>query len=379
MTVDVSGTEQFSDPYEWLLAVPDFQNPTARQYMRIHTLDIYFWVLNDTIAFYDVIQQALNKSQLEIPSSISQKLDEQRYQSRQQQEEQQRQQQQQPPINSIIQNLEHVALSDPAYSRNEGLGGVSPSISPALEHPLSPVSRQPAPVGALESQGVPKENTPNQAADYTPLVYNPAAPAAPEAIAPREKTPPPPDGATGTGLQAAALDQAPPAYPGFQPPQNYGYPSYSPFSGFGVPPSSTSSLGNLPALGPSPSSLSFGPSHASQPRLPFTSLPPSSVMDPNAHLLSTAPPVTQQPSYDFAPPATNGLQPPVGGYSNYYYSQLPQGVQRSMTSGGEYDIHRMAYRPTEGEHQVAYSEKAEEKKGNIQNKFNKFLKKLDSI
>ncbi len=58
------------------------------------------------------------------------------------------------------------------------------------------------------------------------MAYNPAAPAAPEPIAHREKTPPPPDAHGGTGLSAAAQHDHSSSYSGPPQQQHPSYPSY---------------------------------------------------------------------------------------------------------------------------------------------------------
>ena len=63
--------------------------------------------------------------------------------------------------------------------------------------------QQPHSPESLSASSNTNKSAPVQA-DFAPMAYNPAAPPAPEPIAHREKTPPPPDAADGTGLAAAA-------------------------------------------------------------------------------------------------------------------------------------------------------------------------------
>src|SRR5699024_9244484 len=60
------------------------------------------------------------------------------------------------------------------------------------------------------------EEAAEEARDFTPMAYNPAAPAAPESIRAREKTPPPEDGGVNPLAAAVAYDQQP--FPGGMPP-----------------------------------------------------------------------------------------------------------------------------------------------------------------
>lgn len=150
------------------------------------------------------------------------------------------------PMSPVVQNLEHMAVSDPAYngqSRNpQSQSAVSPVSSFASHNipPPPPPQAVHSPSPALSDLSQPGrhsavDNKPQPS--FTPMAYNPAAPPAPEPIAHREKTPPPEDGDTGTGLaHAAKHDQGyvpgPPAG-GYQigqgPPVTFG-------SGYAAPP-----------------------------------------------------------------------------------------------------------------------------------------------
>jgi len=182
-----------------------------------------------------------------------------------------------------------------------------------------------------------------------PMAYNPAAPAAPEPIAHREKTPPPSDGGTGTGLAAAAKHDTGPRYAGVpqdhqrsdQPTPHQAYFSGLPQQGhpsmptFSNPPQCSSPAGtqrtysgNLPPPpppgGPSPHHqtqvqaqrpFSFAPSPVGQQDTPPTSPPahqqtfnrqPS--FGPNAApTTSTTPQFATSPQY----------QPSHSQYANY--------------------------------------------------------------
>ncbi len=119
---------------------------------KLHSLDIYFWTQQDALQFVNGVRRVLPAIQVEV-------LDEPAP----------------PPLpsvadmSSVVQKLEKAALSsDNHYAQRPN--GV-PSFAPP---PLSAVSAE-------------LSSTPPQS--YAPIAYNPAAPPAPEAIAPRDKTP----------------------------------------------------------------------------------------------------------------------------------------------------------------------------------------------
>ncbi|KAL9095915.1 MAG: hypothetical protein Q9165_001913 [Trypethelium subeluteriae] len=97
-------------------------------------------------------------------------------------------------MSSVVQKLEQVAVTKPFQGRrSDSLSTNQSSSAPSMTRGTT-ASSPPA-----ESRSV-----------FVPMAYNPAAPAAPEPIKHREKTPPPIDAEDGTGLAAAAMhDQAP--------------------------------------------------------------------------------------------------------------------------------------------------------------------------
>lgn len=259
-------------------------------------------------------------------------------------------------VSPLVQHLENAAISDS-----------SPRNSPRQN-----VEAQ-APQRSQESP-----QTTGSATSFQPLAYNPAAPAAPEPIRHREKTPPPVDAETGTGLTAAAYaDQASIAPqsslsrpPYGQIPSSQGYlpqassqtpsavtPGYVPSA---VQPAA-SSVGSLPPPPPlSPPNQSSStqqipklgsPQHAAGPSNPDSNIraPPS----PASQILGNAQPGVHQPMQHVQPHYTDYLGAtghqspgPIGGYSNYSYTQQqPQSQQNT----DNYGLHSQVYRPTQDE------------------------------
>ena len=97
-------------------------------------------------------------------------------------------------MSPVVQQLENMAVKDPAYQNGQtrnsrttsNVGGVSSTV---------------ATIPQATEQGTPKAT---DSTSFQPLAYNPAAPAAPEPIKHREKTPPPIDADEGTGIALAA-------------------------------------------------------------------------------------------------------------------------------------------------------------------------------
>lgn len=121
------------------------------------------------------------------------------------------------PLSPVVQNLEHMAVSDPAYNGQNrhsdrlAQSAVSP-VSSLTGHNIPPpppggppqTARSPSPaLSDLSDPGPRSAVDAKQESNFTPMAYNPAAPPAPEPIAHREKTPPPDDGDAGTGLSHA--------------------------------------------------------------------------------------------------------------------------------------------------------------------------------
>ncbi|KAI9715485.1 MAG: hypothetical protein M1812_005961 [Candelaria pacifica] len=371
----------------WHLVALD-QRKENRLLFRVHTIDIYLWTEKDASRLLESMRRILAPTQIQLTETNSS------------------QPQDSSTLSSVVQKLEHAAISDPAYGHKEG------SNMPSMSFPPPPISQ---PHGTTENQST---NAQQQSADYAPLDYNPAAPAAPEPIRHREKTPPPPDADSGTGLNAAfAADQgqtyAPPplqqtaSYPPPPPPSDqqthYGgppqrQPSFGPAAALSSPPPTGSPYGQHQPLAGSP----FGPPQRTSTFPPppppqgtgIVGAPPAQQyahsfspppQDLNAHSQSQvnsalqSPPLhspppqgysspygqppqqnyfqqqnpqsQQQQPYGSYPPQSQQMQsppiqsPPIGGYSSYQYGHPQQ--QQSQTEA--YNVHNQIYRPTESE------------------------------
>ena len=437
VTLEVDGTSQTDpspssargrDPDEWRLASADPRDPGTTKY-RLHTIEFYFWMQEDAKLILDILKRLLDRRQLDLDE-----LD------------QEPQVDHHDMVSPVVQNLENVAISDPAYHKTK-------TQQPVAAQPQSAQIPPPPPPPALQSTPHAQEPTtiPSKVVDdarnparasqpdhnYTPLAYNPAAPAAPEPIAHREDTPPPVDGSDGTGLSAAIHDnpyahqqqhqQQPYGVPpgphpnpyghyGSPPPQNLGPPTTSP-----PPPSFGPNAGATP--------ISFGSQATTSPRTSigtgFSNQPPSAASpdgsrhpsiaaqtyapsggDPNAHIFGQPPPVQTpgsqfyqsisqphkplqhvQPQYaDYLASGQAAQQAPAGGFSNYQYGQAAQ-QQPPATAGNPYDVHSQFYRPTEAEHQTHHhsrpsrtSSSSQQKPSNaekIEKGVGRFLKKIE--
>ena len=308
-------------------------------------------------------------------------------------------------MSSVVQQLESVAVSD----RNLGNGKISTPISASSSLPPPPaVSSAPTPsthtyttsrpVSPLESSAtqIPaKPFEPSQS--YATLAYDPAAPAAPEPVKHREKTPPPPDAAAGTGLGNASFGA--PSHSAMAEYPTQGYPAASMAYSSPPPSASLTQPGQMPPYithHNSSGSLSFAPPPAAvttsapvqtagQPAtMPLSSPPPDSganihpnasapgsktasmafsppPQDPNLHfnrqqsfshqsMTSQYAPAQQAPYLDRhasqPTPQQPQIQPPLGGYVEYSYNQPNS---QAPHSGNPYSIHSQVYRPTEAE------------------------------
>lgn len=305
---------------EWHLPTYDPRNENMYHY-KLHSLDIYFWTQQSALQFVNGVRRVLPPGQVEV-------LDEPG-----------------PPpqpagMSSVVQKLESVAISDPQY------GTPKPSSQP------------PPPSFAPPPSAPPPTEAPAPAS-FAPMAYNPAAPAAPEAVRHREKTPPPDEDPLNPLAVAVAYDyHKQPFTPGIPPPSQF------PPSGMmspGLPPQGMASPGLPPPHfgAPNPglhrAATMPVPMHAglASPGLasPYgAGFPGSPGMPP--------PPQPQQVQYhqqmphtqSTPPMASPGLPPPgASGYPNHTYGQ---------GGGQEYSIHQQLYRP-DGEVAQAYQPKPE--------------------
>ncbi|KEF51010.1 uncharacterized protein A1O9_12936 [Exophiala aquamarina CBS 119918] len=381
------------DPDEWRLASADPRDAGTTKY-RIHTIDLYFWMQEDAKLILDIFERLLDRHQLDL-DEIDPEPDSGHH----------------DVVSPVVQNLENVAISDPAYHKGKHQevnvpqphgAQLPPPPPPPPTLQATPQAQQPASDADPSVKGL----QPDQ--NYTPLAYNPAAPAAPEPIAHREDTPPPVDGDDGTGLSAAMHDNPYAHQPPPPPQQHYGVPPgpqpgayghygsppgqpYGPHTTSPAPPSFGPNAGSQPSFGPhavpSPrTSIGTGfsppppnatsPDGSRHPSLAAQTYSPNSG-DPNAHIFGQQPPV-QSPGAQFYQTITQPHKPlqhvhpqypdylasgqaappqPQGGYSSYQYGQAAQQQQPSATAGNPYDVHSQFYRPTEDEHQTRHHSK----------------------
>ncbi|KAI1077688.1 hypothetical protein F5B20DRAFT_551009 [Whalleya microplaca] len=362
------------DPSQWHLPTYDPRNENKYHY-KLHSLDIYFWTQNDALQFVNGVRRVLPPSQVEVadepgpPPSHSHSY----HQSH--------------DVNPLVQKLENAAISDPAHSSPQPppQGAIIPSFAPPPTEPSHPHPHQGA-------------GTSPQA--FAPIPYNPAAPAAPEQIKHREKTPPPPDEDGHDPLAAAVVRDSHPAVAA--PPYTPGYGAPTPFSpslpppppagntGFPGPPMQhhpgLASPGIVsPLASPGLQSPGFPPPHSqfghlhrasTMPASPGAALQspygthfpgspgfaPTPQLPPQqtAHVHHTpTPPQAQAVQSPGLPPHAQAVQSPdlpPGGYAQFNYAN-PGG----SGSGGsvDYGIHQQLYRPTEHEHAVKYKPKVE--------------------
>ncbi|KAJ6044046.1 uncharacterized protein N7446_002243 [Penicillium canescens] len=420
--------------HEWRLPSGDPRDdPTDfRDFPRLHTLDIYFWGQEDATQFLDTAEQVLPSSQVETDREPAPQPEQ--------------------PLSSVVQQLENVAVSDPAYQNGQTRNSRSDTQTTAPQPPQGPGIPQttsfppPPPSGPPADQNSSTGHSPAEEkkdpASFAPLPYNPAAPAAPEPIKHREKTPPPEDAMDGTGLAAAvaAVNGVP-----YTPPHQV-IGGVGGVAGFASPPPSNSTPG-LSYAGP-PTTIIGPPGYASPP--PSTGLQHtgsfsshSSIQSPGLPVpsysqsflsgagsqqwnasaspqrsgsMSFAPPPPQpqdanaspqrQGSMSFAPPPQDpnarlydqhiyggSQQPsiqeiqqqastpvPMGGFSNYSYDKAPS-QQPRQPGASEYDIHSQAYRPTEaeaGSHYQKYAQKAMKNPGQRPRKLEDKAERLES-
>ena len=279
-----------NDPNEWHLPTYDPRNENKYHY-KLHSLDIYFWTQVDALQFVNGIRRVLPPAQVEV-------LDEPAPPSRA------------PEASSVVQQLERVALNE------SGGSGKQPEQAPA---------------------------------SFVPMAYNPAAPAAPEAVQHREKTPPPDDGAVNPLAMAVAYDTQPQQFPAGVPPPPPGGPG-------------------LPGPPGHPASQFGGGPHPGLQR--------SSTMPIHAGLASPG----LHNSYGNAFPGSPGFAPlpPQAAHSQYQ----PQASALSPINTGrqDYSVHQQVYRPGEAEQPSKYAagkQRLDEQTGRLERGVGGMLKKIE--
>jgi hypothetical protein len=352
-----SSKQPANDTSQWHLPTFDPRNETKYLY-RLNSMDIYFWTKEDA-------QQFLNAARRVLPPSQVRVLDEP---------------EQLPAytntMSPVVQRLENVAISDPGY--RDGRTRNSKTTS-TLSFPGPPGSATPAA----------SENS----AEFAPMAYNPAAPAAPEAIRHREKTPPPEDGTANPLTTAAAMEQGqlphhivlppPPQFqqrysgfgvsssiqsPGLQSPYNAPLPSAGLQSPYGQP-----TLQHATGFPPPPPSAT----QAATPQVSHINYPGSpGLANPMASPLGSPIPSGSHAPLQ-SPPITS---PPPGGFSSYQYTTVA-----GQPLSNDYSIHQQVYRPTEGESTVKFSDKPpgqprgkfEDRAEKVEKRVGGFLKKFE--
>jgi hypothetical protein len=344
---------------------------------RLHTLDIYFWTPEDAGLFQDSLQRVLQPHQLHITRNPSATPIHSEHKN--------------DALSPVIARLESAAISQ---------SSPSPSHSMTQSFPGPPTA--PAPASSPPAAGP----------GYAPMAYNPAAPAAPEPIAHREKTPPPPDADDGTGLgQAPAQDHhasqfGNPLQASFAPQPTSGpYKPGPPAGGMGFsgPPSMqrTNTSGSFPGSPQSPPSFAPPPSApppsqfdgqtpppglqrtSTMPAQQYANYPGSPGFPPGPQ---SPPAHASLPSPGFPPQYQPMTSPPPGGYSQYQYGSTGGQAPATNPHAVSHDLHQQLYRPSEHEATVVNhaNPNPEPRNSNIGKRVDKvekgvgkFLKKLD--
>ena len=366
----LSGQSNSSGPVnteEWHLPSFDPRNETKYLY-KLHTLDVYFWTKEDAQKFLGVVRRLLPVQQITIVDEPSH-TDE---------------------VSSVVQNLENVAITDSSYQQGSIRHSRDTSISSSIHgsqasaiQAVRDTNRSSTSSGSVAAPPQAGQVAPG----FAPLAYNPAAPAAPEAIQYREKTPPPEDGGAANPLAAAAnADQGQTfgvPYPGMggfsgPPPSALSPPLQSPqqpfFSGHPVQPPQvlSSPLPQQPQV-QSPVAQHFQNHFAP---------PPTTATVPPPAYTASATPSSSNSNYPSAPVAGmyNPSVSPPGGFAAYDYNPGLSNTRPMMT---DYSIHSQVYRPTEGEYKVKSKPakppagKLEARAGQVEKGVNGLLKKLE--
>lgn len=310
----------------WEVHSYDFGRENA--YLQpLHSLDIYFWTAEDSAKFVDQCKRILpGRQMLLTPSDPSRNND--KRQSRTEHDH---------TASPIVQQLEHAAVTDAYRPR-------ASTASTVQSHPTR-----------SDSAGRTSSRVESPAPLLVPAAYNPAAPAAPERIAHREKTPPPLSAAAGTGLGAAAAMDEPTTPNAGQyhhhhqrqgsRPIEQGTPWASMQNGSCL--SYSTSPSNIPQGGPQAPNL-FPSTPRSFAPPPFTPTRPPPQYAPHQHALYDTP--LPSPAYNqqtpmasptFAPPP---LSTPLASPTTANYTHAPP-FQHANSHHSS--IHQQFYRPTE--------------------------------
>ena len=416
------------EEHHWRLPSTDPRDE-GKFLFRLHTIDLYFWTTADAEIFMNSAKRVLRDEQVNIldapPAPVPHA----------------------EVMSPVVQQLESVAFTDPAY--HNGKTRDSRTASTQQVH-IPMASPSPANLGPIASNRVEAESYAplayNPAAPPAPEPIKPReqTPPPPEFAAGTGLAAAAYQDQNQGYAQSHMSSLPPPSQP--QSTQSYGSsatgrPSLSPYNSSSSPagltnltsPYSqahrTSSVSSYPPPPPQGSggssssynlqqNSSFGPQpqalggtatpQAQQPKTSFAPPP----LDSKSHLYGEGPPPLESPatqilgnSYISPPPQPlQHLQPqypdylaarpqsqePVGGYSDYEYSQPQQHQHRhSHSHGHDHDIHGQVYRPTEeethshggrkpssagpGQQPGKYEQKAEK----VEKGVNRFLRKLE--
>lgn len=346
---------------EWHLPTYDPHNQNKYHY-KLHSLDIYFWTLQDAAEFVNGIRRVLPVAQCEI-------LDEPAPPPRHTAE-----------VSRVVQQLERAAIDDNYIPTPPST--VSQHGAPAFPGP---------PISAVSATGDSVPHPPPQ--HFSPIPYNPAAPAAPEQVRHREKTPPPEDGVGNPLHQTLAYDAGTPFSPGLAPsglgplspgipPPNFQHPTGAPT--FAPPPVASPGFApqNFGSLGGHPTGLSqHPPAHPGLTRaatMPVTQgmASPGLASPYGSSIGSPYTPGSHTPT----PPGLNAVPPPPvpqssqsgAGYNNFGPSAA------SQPQGSEYNIHQQFYVP-ESQYKPKQEPrgKLEEKAGKLEKGVSGLLKRVE--
>lgn len=383
---------------DWRLPTNDPRDE-SHDPQRLHTLDIYFWTVDDANVFLDSVEAVLSRTCIETDRHYSHSNADN-------------------TMSPVVQQLENAAVADSAYQSEQARHSQfdnDSNLAPWAPNTSASALPPPPPGGPPSGQqaGVVTEQ-PNEKQAPAPLPYNPAAPSAPEPIQHREKTPPPVDGDTGTGLAAAvAADHGMPyssQTPGggsgtFAPPPTQAL--HTPSSGAIPTPPSATMPGTYASPPPSaglthtntfPSTSQSPPHPHPQRALSYSSSTSSYNQPPTPGQMSFAPPPKDPNAHFYGQNFYAAQQqqqqqptPPVGGYSSYSYEQQLPPQSPSVGGVGDYEVHSQVYRPTEAEansHYQKYAQQAMRKPGQrprkledgaarVESGVNRFLRKLE--
>ncbi|RKF79745.1 hypothetical protein GcM3_052003 [Golovinomyces cichoracearum] len=168
----ISFTIEKVEDQEWHLLSYDLKNEHKHLY-KLHTVDLYLWTYEDAIQLLNAIRRLLPQQQITVlDEPVAPQMHYSYFHK-----------------NPALQKLDHKYIADPSFLQRRALES----------HHMLP--------------GPPISATPNNQhlSNYAPLAYNPAAPAAPESISYREKTPPIEDGGFHSLRAAISSDQKQPA------------------------------------------------------------------------------------------------------------------------------------------------------------------------